>query len=100
MAVLRRSYIKNITKKKYPDLKTLCREHQTSLPQNLMVIAENKEYLNVVLNDRILQLWSANHAMLKLFYMSDINKFSQYPYSVRMVLELKQKNAQALSDML
>ena len=44
-----------------------------------------------------MQLWSNNHSMLKLFYMSDINKFSQYPYSVRMVLDLKQKNAQALA---
>lgn len=100
MAVLRRTYTKHITKKKYPDLKTLCREYQTALPPSLMVIAESKEFLNVVLNDKIVQLWSANHSMLKLFYMSDINKFSQYPYSVRMVLELKQKNAQALGDML
>jgi hypothetical protein len=42
MAVLRRNYIKNITKKKYPDLKTLCREYPTTLPQGLMVIAESK----------------------------------------------------------
>lgn len=37
-------------------------------------------------------LWTKHSNILKLFYMSDINKFSQYPYSVRMVIELKNNN--------
>lgn len=32
--------------------------------------------------------------------MSDINKFSQYPYSVRFVVEIKQKQLDAIAELL
>lgn len=100
MAVLKRSQIKNITKRKYPDLKTLCKEYKTNLPESLIVISENKDYLNQVLNDKIVTLWTTHANLIKMFYMSDINKFSQYPYSVRFVVELKPKCFEAVAELL
>jgi hypothetical protein len=39
---MKKTYLKNITKKKYPDLKKYCKEMPSGLPPKLLVIAESK----------------------------------------------------------
>lgn len=95
MAIIRRRNIKELTKKKYPDVKQLCKEYKPILnpalnvPDSHSILVEKVEHYRYLLhNEEELQLWKEHARSVKMVYMSDVNAYSRYPMTVRMVINL------------
>lgn len=95
MAIISKKEIKTLTKKKYPDIKQLCKEYKPILnpsqnvPDTHSILVEKVEHYRYFLhNEEDIQLWKEHGKNVKMVYMSDVNQFSRYPMTVRMVLYL------------
>jgi hypothetical protein len=95
MAIIRKKNIKELTKKKYPDIKQLCKEYKPILnpslnvPDTHSILVEKVEHYKYFLyNEEEIQLWKEHGKSVKMVYMSDVNSYSRYPMSVRMVINL------------
>ena len=100
-AIFKRAYLKHVTKKKYPDLKKYCAEHEcAALAKNLMAVVENNALLHLLLNDKTVPVWNQSSQCLKIFYMSDSNRLSRYGFCVRLVVELREKALESLPELI
>ncbi len=95
MAIIHKKNIRELTKKKYPDIKQLCKEYKPILNPNVNVpdthsilIEKVEHYKYFLYNEEDLQAWKEYGRSVKMVYMSDVNQFSRYPMTVRMVLVL------------
>lgn len=95
MAIIRKKNIKLLTKKKYPDIKQLCKEYKPILntaynvPETHSILVEKVEHAKYLLySEREVLLWKEHGRSVKMLYMSDVNRFSRYPMTVRMVINL------------
>jgi hypothetical protein len=95
MAVIRKKNLKDLTKKKYPDVKQLCKEYKpilnpaANVPDSHALLVEKVEHYKYLLHsEEDLQLWKEHGRSVKLVYLSDVNQFSRYQMTVRMVINL------------
>lgn len=95
MAITSKKNIKKLTKKKFPDIKQLCKEYKPILnpsqnvPDTHCILVEKVEHYRYLLhNEEDVQLWKEFGKHVKMVYMSDVNQFSRYPMTVRMVTYL------------
>lgn len=95
MAIIRKKNIKELTKKKYPDIKQLCKEYRPiinptlNVPDTHSILVEKVEHFRYFLhNEEEIQLWKEHGRSVKMVYMSDVNPYSRYPMTVRMVINL------------
>ena len=95
MAIINKKEIKKLTKKKYPDIKQLCKEYKPILnaahnvPETHSMLVEKVEHFKYFLhNEADIQLWKEHGKSVRMVYMSDVNRFSRYPMTVRMAMYL------------
>ena len=95
MAIIRKKDIKTLTKKKYPDIKQLCKEYKPLLntnrnvPETHSILVEKVEHYKYLLfGEADIQVWKEHGRSVKMVYMSDVNRYSRYPMTVRMVINL------------
>jgi hypothetical protein len=95
MAIIRRKNVKELTKKKYPDIKQLCKEYKPiinpslNVPETHSILVEKVEHYKYFLyTEEEIHLWKEHGRSVKMVYMSDVNSSSRYPMTVRMVVNL------------
>ena len=95
LAIVRKNNMKNIKKKKYPDIKHLCKEYKPisqsalALPPTHAMLVEKLEHASYLLHgESEVQLWNQYSKNVKMVYLSDMSRHGRYAMTVRMNIQL------------